>query len=371
MSKKLINDATDSLMGNIYQLYVILDSCRNLVTGEKIYVEKYGDISVSAKSQTETKAFKENLTDSHLNLWKTLANWMDPSFDVAYYKELILRTTQKFGAKAQIKNWAIINSTQKIDILKDIYEKHKSKKGNKSEDLTKHMEKVFDRANESKFIEIINKFIIITNDPRPKDYIDKLQDQIAVHILEKNKESFINALMGKLVKNIVSEGEISYDEYSKYNKELTDVYRNRAITFPKLEINFQENEKNAQKTKLFIKKIQDIHYDDEINDAILNYLQAITLSLTELSKAPVLYEDYKEYLEQLKMKYKYSYRKNCRDLIDISKLEEFSQSFYDSLFAESPLNFSHFQNVPISFRNGCYHILADEVKENVKWLLVK
>ncbi len=80
MSDKLKNDATPSVLGIIYQFYVALEYCFQLTSGQKLYVEKYGDITISKSNQTEVKKNKEVLTDMHDNIWKTLSNWFQKDF---------------------------------------------------------------------------------------------------------------------------------------------------------------------------------------------------------------------------------------------------------------------------------------------------
>ena len=90
MSSKLKHDASSSIDGTIYQFYIAIDKCFELLDGEKVIIEKYGDVTVSDKYQIEVKHYQEDLTDLHENIWKTIDNWLQNAFDVSHYKNLIL-----------------------------------------------------------------------------------------------------------------------------------------------------------------------------------------------------------------------------------------------------------------------------------------
>lgn len=103
--RKLSNDATSAAQGTIYQLYVGVQKCFEMTSGQKIIIERYGDVTVSASQQLEIKYYAEDLTDSHPNFWKTLKNWMQDNFDESAYIALLLCTTQKIGEHSSLKVW--------------------------------------------------------------------------------------------------------------------------------------------------------------------------------------------------------------------------------------------------------------------------
>ena len=90
--KKLSNDATSSISGTIYQICVALERAFMLEEGQKLWIEKFGDVTVSGHEQVETKQYSDSLTDSHPNFWNTLKNWLLPSFNPAGYIHLTLLT---------------------------------------------------------------------------------------------------------------------------------------------------------------------------------------------------------------------------------------------------------------------------------------
>ena len=66
-NEQIINDATDKVKGFLYQFYTALKYCFELVPGEKLYIEKYGDITVSQLKQIEVKNYSNPLTDTLVN----------------------------------------------------------------------------------------------------------------------------------------------------------------------------------------------------------------------------------------------------------------------------------------------------------------
>lgn len=60
------------------------------------------------------------MTDSHLNFWKTLNNWLKPDFDPVKYKSLLLVTTQNYGEKTSFRDWNGTNSANRLTILLSI-----------------------------------------------------------------------------------------------------------------------------------------------------------------------------------------------------------------------------------------------------------
>ena len=104
MAVKHKNDASASIKGTIYQFYVALEKCFNLLKNENIYIEKYGDIT-SNSEQIEVKHYQKCLTNLDKNFWNTLKNWLQDDFDISSYKNLILLTTQDMGNKCLFKDW--------------------------------------------------------------------------------------------------------------------------------------------------------------------------------------------------------------------------------------------------------------------------
>ena len=89
--EQIINDATDKVKGFLYQFYTALKYCFELMPGEKLYIEKYGDITISQLKQIEVKNYSKPLTDTQENFWNTLNNYFIkfPNRAYSFYFSLV------------------------------------------------------------------------------------------------------------------------------------------------------------------------------------------------------------------------------------------------------------------------------------------
>ena len=146
MHNNLKQDSTKTFKPIIYQFYIDLEKCFDLRKNEKLFIETYGDVTVSNDIQIEVKDYDSELTDLDHNIWNTLKNWIDVNFDISYYKKLILLTTQNLSINTQLINWNSKNKDEKYNILKDIAETY-SKRKKKSEKTEKLIKIVLDDTN--------------------------------------------------------------------------------------------------------------------------------------------------------------------------------------------------------------------------------
>jgi len=180
MNKKVSNNATDSIKGIIHQFYIALDKCFELVEGESVFIEYYGDVSINNKVQIETKKYKGNLTDLDHNFWKTLKNWMNDSFPHDKFKFLILSTTQNVTNRTIFCDWNSSDSKAKLKKLLDIQVKYHNtkKKDNETVDL---IESSMSKQKREKLKTILSKVSI--------QYSQKQDTQLYKEIKEKHSKN--------------------------------------------------------------------------------------------------------------------------------------------------------------------------------------
>ena len=165
MTAKLKHDATESTSAIIYQFYVAVDRCFDLVGGEKVYIEKYGDITISDREQIEVKQYNDKLTDLHENIGELLITGFRKDLIRENIKDLILFTTQEFSEKSLLKGWNDKSKDEKESVLEEIAEKYKNRK-KKSTETEALVDRVLSLATKNKLRDILDRFQIYDSSPR-------------------------------------------------------------------------------------------------------------------------------------------------------------------------------------------------------------
>lgn len=364
---KLPNNATDSIKGVIYQFYIALDYCFALRKGEKIYVERFGDITVSSDSQIEIKNYNSPLTDTHENLWKTLKNWLDEDFDPSSYNHLVLLTTQYLGSKSTLFGWNNLDPNQKLEKLQAIQNSYQNR--TKKDQITDELiSTVLSTDNRSRLNNVLSKFTITTDHPNGEEFYENLKEIHGKGVLAENRGRYIDSLMGFIINPKMADQtgwEISYDEFTAQVRAYTDLYRAKTIIFPS---HTKPNVDSTQyDTYLFVRKINAIELFDEIPYAITDYVRTQETIVRELKNHAVPESSYKAYEENLLEIHNQEYRKAKRQCAD--DVIGNSQSFYDTMMNKEVQQFHSFNNTPLYFRNGVIHSIADDDTRDLKWKL--
>ena len=365
---KLPFDASASAQGIIHQFYIGLDKCFSLVSGERLYIERYGDISVSNECQIEVKNYRDELTDIHENIWKTLKNWLHPDFNPNLYKSLILLTTQSFSSSSSFFKWNTLQQSQKFIILNKLYEQY-NKRNKKSKATQKILDYVMSDINKSKLEIVINKFIITTGCINGSELFNRIKDQHGKGVFPENRDDFINSLLGYIISPPVADvsgWEISFEDFSAEVAKYTDLYRTKTFIFPSpsnINVDIKQYDEH-----MFVQKIKDIEYEEEVPHAISDYVQTNDIIINDLKKhkiPPKVYETYNDNLAQIHGQEYSAAKRHCPhdDIISAS------QDFYDEIFRKPVPPFGNFSMTPLFFRNGIIHGLVDDNNRNLKWKL--
>lgn len=371
MHNSLKQDSTKTFKPIIYQFYIALEKCFDLRKDEKLFIETYGDVTVSNDIQIEVKDYDSELTDLDHNIWNTLKNWIDLNFNISYYKKLILLTTQNLSINTQFINWNSKNKDEKYNILKEIAETY-SKRKKKSEKTEKLIKIVLDDTNINKLKDILEKFIIDSSYKNDEELYFQLIETRTSGIPEDNKDIYLDGLLGSIINPLVTSlgWEITYEKFRTTEKRLIEQYNSKSIIFPSKisAVKVGENEQNNHNEKIYITKIEEIKYDDVKSEAISDYIKRNLIVSKELIKRSIDKEHFDNYEDEIKKLYKPLYRRYSRKTNKKSCIND-SQDFYDEMMEKESPNFFNFSNTPRYFKNGTLHNLADDSSENIIWKL--
>jgi hypothetical protein len=384
-TSKLNQDATASSKGTIYQFCVAVQKCYEMVEGQKVLIESQGDVTISDSQQVETKLYSDSLTDSHINFWKTLRNWMYDDFDPTNYTSLILYTTQQFGERATISEWNKSKLEKRLEILQLINQQAKKREVERQENVLNAKPKtpevlllqefVFDPARRSKLLQVIERFEIEACSPELPELHSLIKQQYMKGILDGKKDDYLATLIGFITQPHATKSqkwEITYDDFVKKVAELTTTYCRETRIFPRKcldrsqKMDTKELEEYHRHT--FVKKIHDIEYFDFVSEAIRDYIGSVQTVKDEFKKYEVPPSRTDRYVAEIVKVFEKKYRvasRQCSDIIIDS------QNFCDVFTSDPSCEFEGFEKPEIAFRNGLLHAQLDDDNKNLQWRLRK
>ena len=365
-------DSTPSIKGTLFQFLIALERCFEMQEGQSVYIETYGDVSVlgslSDSKQIESKLYKKALTDSDKNVWKSIYNWMREDFPVDTFSSLILLTTQKVPIGSAWLNWNGKNTSERMEVLRNIKKSFDSRK-RKDKDLSTYMNVIFDAKNATRLSQIAKMLYIDSISMDGNQYHRSLQEKYGKGIPDIQKGKYINHMFGYILNpDIVNQNwRITYDGFAREVEEVTKTLVENTAVFP-TKVKLADIKDSDYDGYTFVEKIKDIKYgDDVISEAIDDYVHTATMIQQELEKSETKKKSLLQYEENLKRSYTTKYRKASRNYNDGERIAK-SQDFYDDMTGSSNITFHNYNNVDLYFHNGMLHMMADENDELV-WLL--
>ena len=367
MSDTLVHDSTKTFKPIIYQFLVALEKCFEMQNDESIWIEKYGDVTNSSGEQLEVKDYQKDLTDLDHNVWKTMKNWLADGFDVSYYHSLILSTTQTISSTSKFIDWKNKNKDEKLEILNSISQKYTEQK-KKDETTQKLLNNVLDSSKNHKLLEVLEKFTIQSKADNDETLYKRLIETRTDGILEEKRDEFLASLVGYIIKPEITSGgwEIKNKEFRQKTKSLIETYTSTTKIFPKIEMSpITDDVLEEHQSYLFVKKIEDISYDEVKSDAINDFIYSRRTLNEELKNYEISLKEYSHYENEVFKSFKTKHRNALIDANSTNHIKE-SKKLYNNVSDETAPNFYNFNDTPKSYRNGILHEIANDDENPTK-----
>lgn len=367
MSNTLKHDSTKTFKPIIYQFLVALEKCFEMQNDESVWIEKYGDVTNSNGEQIEVKDYQKDLTDLDHNVWKTMKNWLDDGFDITYYHSLILLTTQTISPTSKFIDWNSKNKDEKLKILNFIAEKFAEQK-KKDETTQKLLNSVLDSSKNDKLLEVLEKFTIQSEAENDENLYKRLIETRTDGILKEKRDEFLDSLVGYIIKPEITSGgwEVKNKEFRQKTKSLIETYTSTTKIFPKIEINQITDENVAtHQSYSFVKKIEDIEYEEVKSDAISDFIYARRTLNEELKNYEISKKEYDTYENEIFRSFETKRRKALRSANSANHIDK-SKDLFDDMTDETAPDFYNFNDTPKSYRNGLLHEIADDNENPTK-----
>ena len=367
MNNILNHDSTKTFKPIIYQFLVALEKCFEMQNDESVWIEKYGDVTNSNGEQIEVKDYQKDLTNLDHNMWKTLKNWLDECFDISYYHSFILLTTQSISPTSKFANWNSKTKDEKFKILTSISEIF-SKQKKKDTTTQKLLNNVLDLSKTNKLLDILDKFTIQSEANNDETLYNKMIETRTDGILKEKKEEYLNSLLGYILQpEITSAGwEIKNKEFRQKINSLIETYTSTTKIFPKIGTSsITDDIIEEHNSYLFVKKIEDINYDEIKIDAINDFIRTRKILNEELKNYEISKKEYDSYENEIFQSFESKHRKTQRSVDSTNHINK-SKNLYDEVTDEVTPNFYNFNDTPKSYRNGLLHEIANDEENPTK-----
>jgi hypothetical protein len=161
--------------------------------------------------------------------------------------------------------------------------------------------------------------------------------------------------------------EITNDKFSKEVEDLTTALKKDSIIFPqKIELRNIDNKMHLNSA--FVKKIEDIEYNEVISSAISDYVHTNMLILRD-NWSTTRFKELKRYQEEINDDHEIKFRHRKRNAPKVNAIDA-SKDFYDDFIGEDPNTFYIYNTVPPYFRRGLIQNMANDIENyKIKWNL--
>lgn len=374
-------DATVLFKALHYQLLVAIEQCHGLKPDECLWIEAMGDVTVPGKTQIEVKHYGDSLTDSHQNFWKTIKNWLHERFNRSTYKTLVLLTTQEFGAQSQLKDWNSLNPEQRLKVMKAIAPQTEAKpetldssdqasdrKPSKVQALQQY---VLAPEHHAALMDVLERMHIITGEDALQERIENYKTHYLKPIRLSLQQQYLDDLLGFMFSTglVLNGWMITHSEFTAKVSELTRTYMKHPQEFPLVDTGALEGEIDLDEIRSmpFAQKILEIDGDKYLKHAALHRLVA-QKTISDLYKDQILFKPVLDlYLHNHRSSHlleREAAMLNCDTIEDSAALRKESRKFYLARLKVLPASFCGMNNTMFEFRNGIYHMLADESPMN-------
>ncbi|MBP3339116.1 MAG: hypothetical protein J6L69_06910 [Lachnospiraceae bacterium] len=371
----------DKLYGYGLQVRQMLYELLNCGIDSVVSVEKFDDVGVEngdEKTAIQTKSAlsdRNPVSDRAVDLWKTLYNWLialkenELPLNSALFTLVI--NTNKSG---NIVTW--INQVRDEKEAEEVYEKIKGeftgedgKYTEQSDAINNYVITFLSEENKKYALYIIEKFKLVVMD---EGHTKKIYDEFRAksYLPPDIQQLVFDRMLGWIDKTTalqIENGQVMQIAKTRFNNELTLtqklVNQNKCLVelAPNPTNNEIELQQNEYKTYLRQLQIIDLDYDDQLI-AINDYLKASANRTIWAVNGDINEDVLRQYYEDLQKRWKT--KKNIIEMDKAGWEDSMRGRYLYNICQDEDVNNSIIMT-PRSFKNGCYHELADQ--QQIGW----
>jgi len=267
------NTAAFSQLGNLYQYLIVVELCFEQAHGDVISIETLGDITTK-DYQYEIKHHKDPnhvLIDTHVDLWKTLSNWVKDRALLENYSNHVLLTSSIVRLDTLVGDWNHLDALARLEKLKATAA---SNPDNKT--IAPYASKLFsfdESYTEGDLSHVLSKIVIKHSYESAPQLLDKLCEHKILEVVPKQKKmAIIISLLGYIVSvgvTSTSQWDIEVSAFYEFLKDqMKYILNDQVLEFPDVEY---EDVGDKYIQYRFVKEILEIPYEKQVASAAKDY----------------------------------------------------------------------------------------------------
>lgn len=359
------NTASLSQLGNLYQYLIALKICIESADGAIVNIEQYGDLTTEDYNY-EIKHHADptyTLNDTHIDFWKSLANWVSNRDLLSSHSKFILLTSAIVNNNSSFNAWNQSKPEEKFTVISSILEAINNSK-HEYKTIRPYLNRVFEFDNsytKEDLLAVLEKLVIKHSFENAESLYSSLLDHPAFIFAKDNKKpALIRSLIGFIVEKGVyspTEWDIEVNEFREFLREQArKSVNNEVLDFPDIKIDTEIDTDTYDKD--FIKKIVDIPYPEKVSEAAENYTYTQNVLLVMAERNPHVLEEFSKQVNEAGIQLSNIKEIICLEIedIDAKKLIKKSKLLYNKASLEVKTG----QNVPSNIQKGIIHTHTDQ-----------
>lgn len=358
------NDNTYKILGTKYQELIALEKCMSAKPNENVWIECKGDVADRDTSiEVKHHNSNHNLTNNSEDVWKTIKNYVDNFHVTKTFSHLILHTTSSIPENSIFYDWNNLSKNQKQTKLIG---------HNASDSIKEYYDKIKNCPPKDLLV-ILDRFSIISNQPRIADMWEELKTHPALIIVpEKFHDEAIELLYGYITKIAINNGKMWQVNINDFRSDMqhtlskftTDQIPFHSILKSDVELNISNHKFE------FLRKMNDVGLKDKDQiSAVYDYLRAQKSQLKMLSMSPTLIANLEQYDEDVKKVL--NEEKSCKSYnliieeIGSNKANQESRDLYFICINKPHDQINGVNGTQKYYRDGRIHHITEE--SNFEW----
>lgn len=298
------HQASQQMLGYLYQvvyaLYLII-SCED--NNDQIGIERFDDVSFEKDGtpkeliQLKHHVTPGKLTDSSVDLWRTLKVWMDSQEILEEDTKLLLITTAS-APKGSVAS--LLKADEQARNYKDAYCKLMDVAKKSKNNTISNACNIFKKLDQSEGLKLVKRIVVLDGATDIKDTDSKIKSYLEIAVKPKYEDDVLTALKGWWFQQCIlglRSPNLKLISKIEVTREIQQLVKKYDIDYLPIASDINSLKYVVNRDSTYIKQIELLKIDDKdvLESAASNYVKADVQRSKWIREDPSLADEFEEY----------------------------------------------------------------------------